>query len=169
MYRHGVPNFFVFGPTFSFVAAAVAVGALVIPGVGRLSAAAAQEVSETAAALEICDNSNNNAECAATSPSYVCIDSRCMCNPMWAHTGTDCTGRTWTSWAMVAVLVMVTIYKIHVLHAAAKKGLLGSTKTCSGVAELASIFFMVKRENGEDFPTSTLLVLHSAGVPGGLL
>lgn len=143
-----MPNFFVFGPTFSFFATAVAVGALVARGVG--SAAAAQEVLESAAASEICNNSNNSAECESTSTSYVCIDSRCMCNPMWGHTGADCSDRSWTSWAMAVVLVLVILYKAHVLHAAAKKGLLSSTKMFSGFAELASLFFMVKRENGED-------------------
>ena len=129
---HRMPTF-AFGPILSFVATA-AVRILVV----RVAA----EESESASS-ETCGN-NDNSEC-----TNVCIDGRCMCNPMWGHTGADCSEMTWNSWGVVAVLVLVIPYSIHVLHAAAKRGLSSSSKTWSGFAELASIFFRVKRENGE--------------------
>lgn len=141
-----MPNFFVLRPTLSFATTTSAVSALVVQVVAAAAAAAAGEDTDS----EICeDNSDSSSSECTTSRSHACIDGRCMCNPMWAHTGADCSERTWTSWAVAVVLVLVTLYSIHVLHAAAKRGLSSSTKPWAGFAELASIFFMVKRENGD--------------------
>ncbi|CAN0560114.1 unnamed protein product, partial [Ectocarpus sp. 12 AP-2014] len=30
-----------------------------------------------------------------------CIDRRCMCNPLWAHTGPNCDELRWASWGLV--------------------------------------------------------------------
>ena len=79
---------------------------------------------------------------------FVCVDSRCMCTPLWAHTGSDCSDMSSMSWALTAVLVLVAFYAINALAAAARKGSQRST-TCSGMYELVVLFFRPPQEHGE--------------------
>lgn len=82
---------------------------------------------------------------------FVCIDSGCMCTPLWAHTGADCSDMSSTSWALTAVLVLVAFYAINALATAARKGSPRSTKSCSGMYELVVLFFRPPQEHGETF------------------
>ena len=89
--------------------------------------------------------------------SFVCIDSRCMCTPLWAHTGADCSDMSSTSWALTAVLVLVAFYAINALATAARKGSPRSTTACSGMYELVVLFVRPPQENGESLTICTLM------------
>lgn len=94
---------------------------------------------------DVCEGSS---DCALP---LSCIDIHCMCNPLWAHTGDDCSDMSWTSWGLIAMLVLVTFYAINALATAARKGSPRSTTSCSGVYELVVLFFRPPPENGKNF------------------
>lgn len=72
------------------------------------------------------------------------VAGRCMCDPLWAHTGSDCLGLRWNSWALVIALSLVSVLSVTVLTSEAKKLSRASSKCGSGLQQLVIVLFRPK-------------------------
>lgn len=84
---------------------------------------------------------------------YVCV-TVCKCNPLWAHTGTDCETMTWMSWMVVIMLILVIVTSYLLLTASVAKRSLSSQapqqfRGLTGWAELLSQFISQRERRGE--------------------
>ncbi|CAM9688148.1 unnamed protein product, partial [Ectocarpus sp. 12 AP-2014] len=90
-----------------------------------------------------------------------CIDTRCMCNPIFAHTGLYCDELRRNSWALGAVLVLVSLVSVTLLASAARKVSQTPSRCGSGLAQLVT---MLRWQKGEDMGTTTIRVVVASGV-----
>ncbi|CAM9681357.1 unnamed protein product [Ectocarpus sp. 6 AP-2014] len=90
-----------------------------------------------------------------------CIDTRCMCNPMFAHTGLYCDELRPNSWALGAVLVLVSLASVTLLASAAKKVSKTPSRCGSGLAQLVTMLLWQK---GEDMGATTIRVVVASAV-----
>lgn len=71
-----------------------------------------------------------------------------MCNPLWAHTGSNCDEPSWTSWALVTVLGTVSVVSVVVLASAARRLSTTPSGYGSGVLQLAKMLYRRPEEQG---------------------
>lgn len=74
---------------------------------------------------------------------------RCMCNPIFAHTGLYCDELRRNSWALGAILVLVSFVSVMLLASAAKKVSKTPSRCGSGLAQLATMLCWQKGEGKE--------------------
>lgn len=100
----------------------------------------------TTKSIEVCEDTSS-----CTKP-LVCIDSCCMCNPLWAHKGDDCQHMSGTSWTLVAMLVLVSITSVRVLSSTAKANStrVSSKRSCMGLTDLGFILTRHGHGAGEE-------------------
>ncbi|CAM9277952.1 unnamed protein product [Ectocarpus fasciculatus] len=79
-----------------------------------------------------------------------------MCNPVFAHTGLYCDELRRNSWALGAVLVLVSFVSVALLASAAKKVSKTPSRCGSGLAQLVAMLCWHK---GEDMGTTTIRVV----------
>lgn len=73
---------------------------------------------------------------------------RCLCNPLWAHTGTNCDKVSWTSWVLVVGLGAVGVLSVVVLESAAKKLSATPTRCGAGLLQMARMLCQRQEEEG---------------------
>ncbi len=73
---------------------------------------------------------------------------RCVCDPLWSHAGYDCAGMRWGSWALLVLLVFVSVFSVTILTSAASRLSDSSSKHCQGLVELAKILYRRPQESG---------------------
>lgn len=73
---------------------------------------------------------------------------RCICNPLWAHSGLNCDEPSWTSLALAGVLGTVSVFSVSVLASAAKMLSTTPSRCGSGVLQLARMLLQRQEEEG---------------------
>jgi len=70
--------------------------------------------------------------------SFIKRDARCLCDPLFGHTGLNCDGLRWNSWAVVVALALVCVFNVAVLRSEGAK-LSSTSKRRSGLMKLTML------------------------------